>query len=214
MDLFEPTIEYRPIPGFPGYRIGSDGSMWTCKNSRYPLRSTWRRMYFKPDQGGYYTVSLWRNNARTNKRLHVLVLECFVCPRPLGMLALHKNDSPLDNRLENLYWGTYAENGRDATRNARCRIGISHPQCKVPEETAHLIRSRAAQGESHTTIAADFHISRTTVGNIVHGRTRRYATAIVGEETRLAEEQIARPILRKPRHYIPRSRRKSAKEKP
>lgn len=30
----DPTVEYRDIPGFRGYSIGSDGSVWTCIERR------------------------------------------------------------------------------------------------------------------------------------------------------------------------------------
>lgn len=33
----KPTVEYRDIEGFPGYRIGSDGTVWSC----------WKRVYSK-----------------------------------------------------------------------------------------------------------------------------------------------------------------------
>ena len=209
MDTLEPTIEYRPIPNFPGYRVGSDGSVWSCTNSRHGLLTTWRRMSLKPNQGGYYAVPLWHNNTRKVRRVHMLVLECFVGPRPPGMFGLHKNDQSLDNRLENLYWGTHQDNIQDAIRNKRLRVGKAHPHCTISEEVVHLIRHRATQGESHSRIAADLQIGRRTVSKIITGTNRRYVTAIVGEETRLAEEQAARVIIRKQRA---RRRRKLRKD--
>ncbi len=28
---FDPSVEYRDIPGFPDYKIGADGSVWSRK---------------------------------------------------------------------------------------------------------------------------------------------------------------------------------------
>lgn len=52
-------------------------------------------------------------------RVHVLVLEAFVGPRPPGMECLHSNDVGTDNRLSNLRWGTHSENLNDLVRNGR-----------------------------------------------------------------------------------------------
>lgn len=48
---------------------------------------------------------------------HVWVLEAFVGPRPPGALGRHLDDDQTNNRLENLAWGTPAENVADAFTN-------------------------------------------------------------------------------------------------
>ncbi|MGC5078489.1 HNH endonuclease signature motif containing protein [Agrococcus sp. DT81.2] len=50
-------------------------------------------------------------------RVHHLVLEAFVGPRPDGMFGCHWNDDPYDNRLENLRWATPSANSLDSVRN-------------------------------------------------------------------------------------------------
>ena len=47
-------IEYRDIPDYPGYRVGNNGSVWSCwikGNAYYPIRlgTTWK--YLKPVDG-------------------------------------------------------------------------------------------------------------------------------------------------------------------
>lgn len=54
---------------------------------------------------------------RVNRKVHHLVLEAFVGPRPEGMECLHWDDNPSNNRLENLRWGTHSENTMDSIRN-------------------------------------------------------------------------------------------------
>lgn len=49
--------------------------------------------------------------------LHHLVLEAFVGPKPRGMQCRHINGDSLDNRLENLAWGTPSEDNNDRVRN-------------------------------------------------------------------------------------------------
>jgi hypothetical protein len=53
----------------------------------------------------------------TRQRVHNLVLAAFVGPRPNGLIACHENDTPTDNRLANLSWGSYSANLDDAYRN-------------------------------------------------------------------------------------------------
>lgn len=70
---------------------------------------------------GYLVVTLYPpgggvKNSRT-EYVHRLVLEAFVGPCPDNMEALHENDVKVDNRVENLRWGTSSENKMDIVRN-------------------------------------------------------------------------------------------------
>jgi hypothetical protein len=50
-------------------------------------------------------------------RIHHLMLEAFVGPRPDGMNGLHRDDDPDNNTIPNLYWGTYSDNQHDKVAN-------------------------------------------------------------------------------------------------
>ena len=67
--------------------------------------------------------------------VHSLVLTAFVGPRPTGMYALHRDDDPTNNSLDNLYWGTPSENIRQCFNSGR------HPIRKLSDEDIHLIRT-------------------------------------------------------------------------
>ena len=67
--------------------------------------------------------------------VHSLVLTAFVAPRPEGMYALHKDDDPTNNSLDNLYWGTQSENIR------QCVTAGRHPLRKLTDEDIHFIRT-------------------------------------------------------------------------
>lgn len=73
--------------------------------------------------GGYQQVSLTppavdgEAQPQVSYRVHVLVLETFVGPRPAGMEACHNNGDPRDNRLSNLRWDSRAANREDAIRH-------------------------------------------------------------------------------------------------
>lgn len=63
------------------------------------------------------------------RQIHILVLEAFVGPRPLGMFGLHADDNPHNNHLNNLRWGTPSENTADAIRNGK------HPAAQQKTKT-------------------------------------------------------------------------------
>lgn len=72
-----------------------------------------------PDDGGYPTVCLRDGKRKRQVRIHILVLEAWVGPRPPGTEGLHRNDVKTDARLDNLRWGTRLQNVADAERNGR-----------------------------------------------------------------------------------------------
>lgn len=86
-------VEYRNIAGFPGYRVGNDGSVWSCLKSRgrgtvAVMASEWRMM--RPttsDNRGYARISLSRDGNISKCAVHRLVLEAFVGGCPDGMLS-------------------------------------------------------------------------------------------------------------------------------
>jgi hypothetical protein len=92
------------ICGFPGYVISTCGSVWNRRGRLLRLDPEGR-------------IKLCRNGVQRRVRVSVLVLETFVCLRPAGLIACHKDDNQQNNKLSNLYWGTYSDNVKDAIRN-------------------------------------------------------------------------------------------------
>ena len=116
-----PEVEYRDVPGCPGYRIGSDGTIWSCWVPRMHknAQGTWHQLKVGY-RHGYPMAKLNRvNGQRKSFAIHTLVLEVFVGPRPAGMECRHIDDNRANARLENLMWGTRSENCGDRRRNGR-----------------------------------------------------------------------------------------------
>ena len=98
-------VEYRDVPGFPGYRVGSDGSLWGSRSAGrgYGRTRDWRPL--KPylvRPGPALTVSLYRDRRRHITRVDELVLLSFVGPCPPGCEVQHTNGDRFDNSPENL----------------------------------------------------------------------------------------------------------------
>lgn len=110
-------VEYRDIPGFEGYRAGSDGTIWSCwRNGGAKIpKGDWRilkpKKHIRSDHK--YVTTKFRRDAP----VHQLILFAFVGPKPDGMECRHLNGKASDNRIKNLAWGTRRENVHDAIRH-------------------------------------------------------------------------------------------------
>ena len=76
-----------------------------------------------PDEKGYPRVRI----GKRDQRVHCIMAEAFIGPRPDGNEARHLNDIPSDNRIENIAWGTSAENSADMVRNGH--NNVSKTEC-------------------------------------------------------------------------------------
>src|SRR5205823_107785 len=117
--------EYREIPGFPGYRVGSDGSLWSRRR-----KPQWRRLHPGRSRGHYVAGGLRKWTGKiTAVPVHCLVLQAFVGAPPEGAVACHNNGNGYDNRVVNLRWDTRKANALDAVRHGM------HPRqlAKLPD---------------------------------------------------------------------------------
>lgn len=178
MSESQSIVEYRDIPEFPGYRAGSDGTIWSCRsrNGRGPLKTEWRRLAPRINPRGYKDVLLYYqdgagNRKRTLRTVHSLVLEAFVGPRPAGQLACHGNDDPSDNRKTNLKWGTPLDNAADAIRNGRQLRGEDGGNAKLTATQVTAIRKEFVTGASYAVLAVKYGVGRTTIARIIKHHT-------------------------------------------
>jgi hypothetical protein len=172
-------VEYRPIEGFPPYRIGNDGSVWTClmrDGATYALGTQWKQMSTYP-VNGYPYVRLRRNGRKVRKRVPVMVLEAFVCKRPKGLECRHLDGVRANSNVTNLAWGTSKENQQDKVRHGTSRNG-RHNAAKLTESQVLEVVSLKRQGVSAGDIAAKFGISKDNVWLITSGKTWSDVTGI------------------------------------
>lgn len=174
------SVEYRPIAGFPGYRVGDDGSVWSqwtisCKPI---LRECWRQLSLCKEKGGYLAVRLSKleqaNGKRIGRKFWVahIVLEAFVGPGAAGMESCHDPDpSPMNNALTNLRWDSSKGNKADMVRLGRSTKGSKCSLAKLNEAAAAGILRRLASGESQKSIATDLAVHPSTISYIYRRKT-------------------------------------------
>lgn len=154
------AVEYRPIPGFPGFLAGCDGTI-VGKNGKLNQYS---------DRRGYKIVSVRRDSGlRTNQRVHRLVLMAFMGPCPEGMEGCHNDGNRLNNTLGNLRWDTHRANLRDIETHGTRRRGEKCSQAKLAEADVRLILSKLIGGSRRRPLAEQFGVSVDTINRIATG---------------------------------------------
>lgn len=141
-----------PVVGWEGiYEVSDQGRVRSLDRIIETSRGQWRlrgRM-LRPSPAHleppikYRAVDLQFERRTQYVRLHVLVLEAFVGPRPDGMAACHNDGDINNNTVGNLRWDTYSSNNYDLTRHGT-HWQSSKTHCKhghefTPENT--LIRT-------------------------------------------------------------------------
>lgn len=174
-DATAPKVIYKPVPEFPGYRVGSDGSVWSCWRKdgfvKWAMGNTWRRLKPGMTPNGYHFVCLTREKKKKYWRVHRLVCFVFHGPCPVGMEAAHENGVKADCRADNLKWKTRKANHADKNRHGTSNAGERHGAHKLTWEAVRKIRARSAAGESAKSIAESFSVRRETVGYVIRGQT-------------------------------------------
>jgi hypothetical protein len=177
----KPHVTYKPIPSFPGYRIGSDGTVWSCFDSRHEMTGEWRRIGGSPNRDGYPRAVLSRGGRKHQFAVHRLVLQAFIGPCPPGEECRHLDGNPGNAALSNLVWGTHRENEQDKLRHGT----YYRRTWKSLPPRVEAVRAMAKDGRKYTEIAAVVGISATSARRIAIGLTSAHLPGpIAGPRTR------------------------------
>ena len=149
---------WMPVVGYEGlYEVSNWGRVKSLARTATRSSGTHPRslkeLILKPvaSTDGYLRVGLCRNGTKSTWYVHVLVAAAFLGPRPDGLIVLHGSKGPLDNRPENLSYGTYADNnGRDRLRDGTQLRGERHGRAKLTAEQVMEARRLVAAGPRGT----------------------------------------------------------------
>ncbi len=162
----EQTI-YREIVGYPQYRVGSDGSVWSHWSGR------WKPLKLLLETCGYWRVNLYEGGKMKNHQVHLLVLVAFRGSRPVGMEACHSNGKCQDNRLQNLRWDTKANNVADQYLHGTTNQGEKNGHARLTEQQVREIRNTKMRPDLISDFARQHGVSRQTIVRVVKGITWR-----------------------------------------
>lgn len=173
--------EWRPIPSVPGYFASSLGRV-----SR--VLADGRRKIRVPSltQKGYPKLNLPRPVGSRPRRLHHLVAETFLGPRPVDLTVNHRDGDKLNSRPSNLEYITRLENIRHYIEELRplrpkrewrgggFGPGNLPPSTKLTADNVREIRRRHASGETQASLAREFGVTDCNVCNLIHRRSWRW----------------------------------------
>lgn len=137
---------WKPVPSEPGLLASSHGRVLQGP-SYAPLPNGGYRSYMPEPRVGqvskahknakheYYIVMVKRldGNRQSPRKVHQLVCEAFHGPKPFdGAVVMHLDENALNNRPENLKWGTQKENLNAPGFRSYCRsrTGENSPTAK------------------------------------------------------------------------------------
>jgi hypothetical protein len=165
------------VRSLPHVVIEGDGRRHPVKGRLLkPMIVTQRSGRNKPYR--YRVVAIRFDGRAQDRKIVVLMLEAFVGPRPYPKAeARHLNDQSLDDRLENLEWGSRLQNVRDAALNGRLpnNQGSTNGYAILAEADVVSIRAAyASGGVLQRELAEQYGVARSTIGNIVTGRRWRH----------------------------------------
>ena len=156
---------WKDIDGFQGrYQISNLGNVMSLNYNNTGKSKLLKPM---PNQKGYLSVALSKNNHRTMKQIHRLVAEAFI-PNPDNLPQVnHIDENPKNNMLSNLEWCDAKYNNNYGNRNNKIQQKISHKTYQYDLD-GNLIAVWPSQSEA----SRQLNISLGNINDVIKGRKK------------------------------------------
>ena len=128
------------------------------------------------DRDGYPFAGLFKNNKRLAcPKIHRLVLEAFIGPRPYGMEGRHKDGNKLNNRLDNIEWATHEVNESDKYGHGTIMCGSKNGYAKLTEAGVIEIRKLWVTGKfTQWGLANRFNVGQSCVWSVIYRKSWKH----------------------------------------
>lgn len=173
------TEIWKPVVGHTGYEVSNLGRVRSLDRI-IEYRNRRGVLCFYKKQGrilrpgiasnGYPTVALYG----VTRTMHSLVIEAFIGPRLSGMEVRHLDGKRTNCILDNLAYGTPADNRADSKRHGTMARGSQYSSAKLNEAKARVIRSLKGK-VSQSTLAKRYSVSPAAIQAVHDGRTWTHA---------------------------------------
>lgn len=159
-----------PIKDCPeGYWVSDLARVWSNKTNRF-------RYPGKGDNDGHLSIDLSINGKRKHKYIHKAMAESFISNPNNYKIVRHLDDDPSNNVLENLQWGTNADNTHDSIRNGTFKIPTDEIRekamkaCRKPVIATNIQTGIISQYDGVAIAARELGICRTSVSKVLLGQ--------------------------------------------
>lgn len=163
---------WKAVPGSPGYEISNKGQLrsYLKTGAGRGFNDEPRIRIPSSDKDGYLRVQLRGPGGPRNVTIHRLVAEAFLADSEFeGAIVLHGDGDPWNNTVENLRWGTYAENTSDRVLHGT--LGLTRTPAEILE-----MKRLYEMGFYQREIARVFKTSQSYVHEILTGKKRKDVT--------------------------------------
>jgi hypothetical protein len=159
------------VAGFPTYQVSDQGRV---RGPQGLMAGTIELQNGKPRS---VRVTLSKDGRDYYRRIHALVLQAFLGPRPEGLEACHNDGNPLNNCTENLRWDTRLANQHDSIRHGThskppTHSGERHPRATISDRDVEAIRSMPYSRGLYSSLAREHGVAPITIRRI-YKRTSR-----------------------------------------
>jgi hypothetical protein len=135
------TENWRLIAEAPDYAVSSFGRVKRIRADRLG-RGLGKVLRTPLGDKGYPVCSLHVDGKQLHRCVYKLVCTAFSGPKPTPKHEVrHLDGNPLNNRADNLKWGTSAENKADCLRHGTRYQGERHAWAKLTERAVAEIRA-------------------------------------------------------------------------
>lgn len=158
--------EIRPLDEIDRYFVDAEGGVYRAMALPVERDRRGKR------KSAYHRVCLTYGGRQSLYLVARLVAKAFIGPPPFeGAEVRHLNGNSLDDRAENLAWGTHSENMADSVRHETSNRGERHGKAKLTEKQVRAIRAAHKDGVTMYRLAKQYGVSHWTIKHLLLGET-------------------------------------------
>jgi hypothetical protein len=154
------------IEGFEEYLVNKEGQVFSTKSNIVLKKGI--------ESWGYEMVNLRKNGKPNPHKVHKIVAQTFLGPRPDGFQINHKDGVKTNNHVSNLEYCTPKQNSQHAYMMGLSKAprGEKHGNCKLSDKSVEEIRK--LKGQITQQAAGDmFGVAREHIRDIWNGKRRK-----------------------------------------
>lgn len=143
------------------YACDFEGNIFSKSNNRWKILK-------QNITNQYYRLSLRKNGKDVNRTVHKIICQTYYGDKPQkNSIVRHLDGNSLNNRANNLDWGTYGQNWDDRKKDCR-GIHEEHHNAKI---TMDIARKMRMSGKTYQELCHEYNLTSKTVQRILNNET-------------------------------------------